>query len=279
MHPLPRPTDDPTGVFLQCIDRIRDPDRKNRLAAVAGDVGEAAHEYEDAAAASEIHTLPHAAGLGEQVTTDDLVFVYSSGMVRPNAPGRVVYDKLIAAAAHGRCPLCGHGVVKTLDHHLPKSTYPALSVVPSNLIPVCPSCNKQKGDRTPNTAAEQTIHPYFDDIDGHIWLHGEVIQTAPPSVTFSVKPPNNWNDDLKARVQFHFGLFSLAELYAEEAAVEYEDIREYLTGLFNDAGTESVRRHLAEQAASRTANSRNSWKAATYRAWAASQWFWSGGFI
>ena len=40
--------------------------------------------------------------------------------------------------------MCHTSEVDTLDHYLPKSKYPSLSINPLNLIPICNKCNKTK---------------------------------------------------------------------------------------------------------------------------------------
>ena len=62
-------------------------------------------------------------------------------MVRKNGPGRATYDLLKLSAKGGFCPLCGQRNVSTLDHYLPKESYPDLSILPINLVRACSDCN------------------------------------------------------------------------------------------------------------------------------------------
>lgn len=63
------------------------------------------------------------------------------------------------------CPACGEdGRPNTLDHHLPKDSYPEFSITPSNLFPMCDICQRKKGTATVDEAGlRYFIHPYFDD--------------------------------------------------------------------------------------------------------------------
>lgn len=61
------------------------------------------------------------------------------------------------------CPLCGFEAATTLDHHLPKDDYRALSIYSRNLIPTCQPCNRAKGTLNP-VAGQGMIHAYFQDI-------------------------------------------------------------------------------------------------------------------
>lgn len=79
-------------------------------------------------------------------------------------PARGVYDALKGGTDEGLCPLCAHRDVEALDHQLPNSKYPLLSVVPVNLVPACHRCDALKSDVDSKTASEQALHPYFDDL-------------------------------------------------------------------------------------------------------------------
>ncbi|MEO6965592.1 MAG: HNH endonuclease [Acidobacteriaceae bacterium] len=70
-----------------------------------------------------------------------------------------IRDKL----SPGVCPVCGSSCAATVDHYLPKSSWPAYAFFSPNLIPACDQCNRKKGDIYCGSAPdERTIHPYFD---------------------------------------------------------------------------------------------------------------------
>ena len=62
------------------------------------------------------------------------------------------------------CPACGEdGTPNTLDHYLPKKTYPEFAITACNLFPMCDICQGEKGTTTVNAANERLfLHPYFD---------------------------------------------------------------------------------------------------------------------
>src|SRR6267378_3355795 len=163
MRRLPKPADDALVVFRLCISRVRQAGLRARLRAIAPTVATAAVQYDAAASAALLHTIPEQTGVGN-VTAAEMSTTYAQRMARNAAPGRSVYDRLMTAPTHGLCPLCGQRVVSTLDHHLPKERFSAVVVAPANLVPACADCNKLKLDVAPSTAEEQTLHPYFDDV-------------------------------------------------------------------------------------------------------------------
>jgi hypothetical protein len=245
-------------------------------------VVDAAVRFGHAAQNAALHTLdptsfsPPSAPEDADTVQRDLIKVYTDKLVGQRAPGRHIYDQLQLAAR--RCPLCGHRKVTTLDHHLPKARFPLLCVAPDNLVPACVECNKIKLDAWPATAETQTLHPYFDNVDGGQWLAAEVIEETPPAVRFFVQPPSAWSPLTVRRAHHHFEVFDLATLYAVQASDEIAGIAHYLTMQYDAAGEAAVHTHLQDMAVSRTHDRPNSWSAAAYRAMAASSWYCAGGF-
>lgn len=278
MRKLPIPTDDAAIVYTTCISKVRNTRLRGRLRRVIPRVVAAAQEFANAGASSTFHTIGPTVGVGPNVTTDEMIAVYDQRMARKRSVGRPIYDRLLSAAPNWICPLCSQRTVSTLDHYLPKASYPALAVVPLNLFPACIDCNKLKLEMAPTVAQEQTLHPYFDNVEGSRWLLGEVVEESPASVRFFVDAPAQWDALMSARVNLHFRTFGLAALYRSHAAVELVNIRQSMVTLYGKAGANAVREHLEEQAKSREAAHLNQWQTAMYRALAESNWYCDGGF-
>jgi hypothetical protein len=273
-----RPTKKAGDVFLICISRVRNKALKARLLSITNAIANASIEFENAALHTSLHRIARHAIVGGTVTQKEMAAVYTNRMVQNTAPGRFIYDELISASPHGRCPLCGQRYVSTLDHHLPKAHYPSLAVAPLNLIPSCGECNKAKLDITPLHAVDEMLHPYFDDIDQQRWLRGTVLETQPAVVHFSVVPPAGWSNLLSIRVKRHFATLGLGRLYGTEAATEILNIRLQMQNLHIATGANGVQEELAQRAASCRAVRQNSWQTAAYEAFAGSNWFCDGGF-
>jgi hypothetical protein len=189
MWKLEKPTRTARHAYTTCINRVQNAGLRARLELIENDIVAAATAFEAAAIATTLHTLQRADDVSGQVTKDEMSAIYTGRMAKKGAPGRIIYDELMATPAHGRCPLCGHRQVSTLDHHLPKARYPALAVAPLNLVPSCMDCNKAKTNTFPLASEDETLHPYFDDIEDDPWLSADVIQTAPAALRFYVAPP------------------------------------------------------------------------------------------
>jgi len=278
MIKLDRPLLDAEDVFAACISRIRDQELSQRMADVTDDIVDASEEFDDAAAHNRLHQIARQAMVGGLVTRAEMEAVYTNRMAKKGAPGRDAYDTLFTSAPQGKCPLCGHRTVSTLDHHLPKAHYPALAVVPLNLIPACGDCNKAKLASLPGTASEETLHPYFDDISDDRWLYADVIEEEPAALRFFVNAPAHWAAVLAARVDLHFRTFGLAKLYAAEAADELLNIRHQLQIIHAVGGAAMVCAELEERAKSSSVIRLNGWRTVTFETFADSVWFCEGGF-
>jgi len=277
MLPLSPIPDSVDVVFHDCIDTVDDDNLRTKLRGIKASIIEHDTDFVKAAKAARFFTLPTHDMVGGTVTAKEMAWVYDKRMVPANTPGRMYYNKIMALAKHRRCPLCGHGSVTTLDHYLPKSEFPGLAVSPKNLLPSCSDCNKRKLAAVPSCASQQTINPYYDRVDGEIWLHAKCEKQTPLVFKYFVVKPKLWPTMQERRVRHHFKAFNLAQMYAEQAALEFEDIKSNLIDILNKCGPNDVRSHLSEQADSRTKASKNSWRAAFYRAISASNWFCTTG--
>lgn len=92
------------------------------------------------------------------------------GIVSPDKANAIKgqYDKTSKGKVHyylrdslmknvHKCPYCSINQPDTLDHYMPQSDYPALSMCRLNLVPMCSDCNRKKNDY-PYT---DFIHSYY----------------------------------------------------------------------------------------------------------------------
>lgn len=279
MRRLNPPIDDVAKVYRQCASSVRDNEKKNRMLLIEPEIAAASEEYITAATNAALNEIPLTEGVSNTVSTNEMVSLYKTHMVRKRAAAREVYDRLMSSPRYNKCPLCGQRVVSTLDHHLPESRYPTFAVFPHNLVPACKDCNKEKGTAIPTDIEKQTIHPYFDDFETERWLYASVSNTTPVVLSFFVSPPNHWSEIKQRRAAYHFNILKLNKLFTAHAAEELANIRYYLTELYRKTGKQGVRDHLQQVATSRSAVQMNSWQTATYEAIASDDWFCDGGFI
>ncbi|TZG31269.1 hypothetical protein [Agrobacterium sp. B1(2019)] len=277
MLTLDQPNYTALEAFNLSISRVRNADLKARLVAATDTVVAESAAYDAAAHSQDLHLIPRTSPVVD-VTKEEMEAVYTQRLAGLKGPGRPIYDEIFASAPNGRCPLCGHRNVMTLDHHLPKAHYPALAIAPLNLVPSCSDCNKAKLAGFPATAEEVAIHPYYDDVDGETWLAATVQHTSPSALLFEVQLVATWSPLLMQRMLNHFRSLDLSSLYASQAAEELLNIRHELCGLHAAGGVDFVREELSARATSCRHARRNGWRTAAYRAWSSDDWFCDGGF-
>ena len=285
MRALAKPNYDPKTVYQMCISSIRNEDLRDRLNQATPNILFAAGDYEQRANSQQLYSISQNNCKNNEialsgVTKKELNDVYSSHMVNGAKPARAIYDSL-RQTPFGRCPFCDLGQVSTLDHYLPKTKYPQLSVLPLNLVPSCMDCNKVKSAAIATTSEEQSLHPYFDHqnfIDDQ-WLYAEVRQTEPATIYFFVKAPDSWDCISKVRVQSHFTAFNLALRYSLEAGNEMVSLRDILVSYNKLIGSHWVKKNLEIEATSCASQHINSWKTAMFQALASSDWYCNGGFL
>lgn len=285
MRAMIAPNEDSQEVYQTCVNSIIDGDLRIRLNALTNAIGLAASDYHQSASDKQLYTLPtndcgnDDIALGT-VTKKELTNVYSTHMVGKTKPARAIYDSLLSRAPLGRCPFCGMGHASTLDHYLPKTKYPQLSVVPFNLVPSCKDCNTGKNAAVSSTAGDQSLHPYYDHqsfVDEQ-WIYADVIHTSPVTIHFYVHAPNHWDEISRKRVQSHFIDFNLAARYSIEASNQIACLRDTLSHYRDYLGTEGVRQHLMIEAQSSYRQHSNSWQTAMFQALASSDWYCDRGF-
>ncbi|MCX5075459.1 HNH endonuclease [Streptomyces sp. NBC_00513] len=285
-----KPSLDASTVYEVCTATARPSGVRKALQGLKETVVKAATAYEVAAAQQAQHTLDHlkhqpdgesatkatkAAKAAKGSINEELKKTYVNRMV--GGAGRAVYDKL-RGSCHGLCALCGHGAADTLDHQLPKDSFPLLSVVPVNLVPACSRCNHQKKEQAPTHAGDQTLHPYFDgDVHDHLWLFARVTGPPKPSVIFYVDPPADMPPAFAARARHHFATLELSGLYNSQIAYELRSLGMSLAK--HPLPPAELREHLQETAEIKAAvEGRNSWKAALYQGLVDSAWYVEGGW-
>jgi hypothetical protein len=265
--------------FEICTKTVRDPDLAMRLSSVAPMIEAAAAEYEQCGAIGTLFTIQTAKDVGGKVVVDEMRELYKGTLSRAKSPARHIYDAIKAGASGGLCPLCGQREASTLDHYLPQSRHPALTVSPINLVPACSDCNKAKLDSQPVCPEDQTLHPYFDTVDRETWLRARVLESDPVAVTFEVDVPIHWPILTGDRIRRHFATFRLGALYATHASAELLNMRFGLNQIAVRGGTRGLRDHLEEQAISRRQQHANSWQTALYQALYSSPWFCAEGYL
>ncbi|WP_162918773.1 hypothetical protein [Taklimakanibacter deserti] len=277
MRTLPLPPVTPADLLAACIDGLTDPVRAGRLNAAVPTMLATAAAYNTSATAKTLHLVPRVVSVGAS-TADDLKSLYKDQMSSASGNARDYYNLIKNAAPNSKCPLCGVGMVRTLDHHLPQSKYPDLSVCPYNLVPSCDFCQAGKLAKYPANPGEQTLHPYYDDLTAQQWIFGSLSTLGNPVLQFHVAAPAPWPEIQQERVLRHFNVFKLGHVYTSNANDDLSTIRQRLVDLESAGGSAAVAAYLAEER-DRWVSRPNSWQHVMYQTLAGNAWFVQGGYL
>jgi 5-methylcytosine-specific restriction endonuclease McrA len=277
MRTLAMPPQAAADVLATCIGGVDDLALVARLQGIEPQLVAAAAGYDQLARTQNLHQVPRVQAVGA-VARAELEGLYTKQMSATQGAARAIYSAIRNASPNSKCPLCGIGTITVLDHHLPKSKYPHLSVCPQNLVPACDFCNNAKRARYPKNAGEQTIHPYYDDYTQEQWIFARLDAAGPPVLVFYVAAPAHWPDVAKLRAKRHFDVVKLGVSYTSNANDDMIPLRDHLAGIAATKGAAGVQAYLLEERA-RYAPRLNSWQHAMYQALAASPQFIAGGYL
>ena len=265
MKLLPKPelAKGASEIYAECVNSFRDNMKREKLIRCQPLVQTDSQNYENLI---PMHIEDfQTSSLPANVTADDLVNVYKQKFAKEKTPGREYYNQLLASTQCGICPICGSSLATTLDHYLPKSKFPTLAVTPSNLIPCCSDCNKNKGSNTDTHSGGLPLHIYFDDprLTKEIWLYADVSEAY--VISFYVQCPLDWEHDLQSRVRKHFSLYGLEKTYCKLAGNELVNLAYCLNTLLVDCGEEELKIQISLLRKSFENTDLNSWKSALFR--------------
>ncbi|WP_354052989.1 HNH endonuclease [Cellulosimicrobium sp. 4261] len=217
-----------------------------------------------------------------EVTGKDLQWLYRNHVAdSTDGAARDLYHEIkIRGPIDGVCPYCNHRDVGTVDHFVPKSKIPALSIEPWNLVPACMACNKTMLDAFSPEPGEQYLHPYsrpFPISPEMRWLRAEVVPGPPTVVRFRAEPEGSCDPLLAQRIVYEFDGLRLAELYSKLSIKKLNAAR---SRFIRDSFTaDTIREHLQELARTAEGAGANEWEAVLYYTLLASDWYVNGGYL
>lgn len=189
--------------------------------------------------------------------------VYKQKFSAAGSIGRIYYDKLFLNAGR-TCPLCDLGVEPSeLDHFLPKSQYPLLSVTPENLIPSCIVCNKRKSSNFTNDYYSIPFHPYYEDITEK-WLDCK-ISFYEDSYDVSFYNSTDKSNDLWGKYEAQLKYYRLPFRYSLYAISYINSCSISFKMLLESNGEDFLKKHLADIKNTHESNNINSVHSAIHR--------------
>lgn len=171
-------------------------------------------------------------------------------------------------AATGVCPYCGIDTPFTLDHYVPKTSFPEFALYPDNLIPCCGACNQRRGNRWLKDGKRLQVNFYFDRIGTMPLLRVDLkVRRGKVEVAYFLEPPRRGRfAGLHAR---HVTSLNLLDKFSRRAAQELELWERKLkhNGYGKSAGKDALKRELLRDAeAAKATYGINHWSTALYYA-------------
>lgn len=235
--------------------------RSADLAALTGRVGAAGRRH--AAALPDVHVLPQARLT--KVEKENLIDGYDH---RSAAVKRLLETMRMSLPHNHRdlCPYCNLDSTYQLDHYLPKTKYPELSLYGPNLLPICGRCNQIKFNSIATPAGNRIFLIPSDDVFLREGLLLATLTMDPvPRFNFTIDPAAQLAAPERAQVERHFVRLQLALRYRRRANALLEPLREAVR---KGGSRARVARKLMLSGLRSAANAgpANSWELAMYRA-------------
>lgn len=264
-----------------CAKGIRDKALKARVDDAVFDFAVNSVTLQAAIHAQQLHASTTGAFPVPVLTDAELKGLYKGQLSRANSKARHIYDHVVTNARYDLCSYCQHGTVTALDHFIPVSLIPALSIDPWNLVPACDRCNKLLLDGFSMLADEQMLHPYSTPsclpADTR-WLHCTVHSGPIAAVTFHADPDPALPVDMRTRVVNQFDRLKLGDLFKVVAAKDLTGTRRYLAAQFPGGQSGAVAAHLIEISQDALAVDPNDRRGVMYEALAEDEWFINSGY-
>lgn len=278
-----KPNISPVRTYVRCYSSFRSPTRIN-FRNITRFISLQSLDYDQRAINKNLFTfLPIIQSpaspnppVSSNINKNDMVKLYNKKMVGHHT-GRKIYDKLMALPKLNKCPFCGIGTVRNLDHYLPESKFPTFSVLPYNLVASCKECNEDKSADYATTQNLQTLHPYYDNFTREQWLFARVLNTSPISVEFYVNAPSAWSQVNKDRVESHFNNYNLSKRFSIEASTVLANLRYKFTQYIYSPI--DISNELEKEYTVHSNLHLNSWETAMYQALYSNPWYTNGGYI
>lgn len=280
MNKVIKPLFRPGSVFDSCVEAKQCEDLKVKLRNIRMEITNENKILKNKGPASLFFQMIRSNGIPPNITKEEMEDLYTSSFAQSRIVRKKYYDKIKLNSKDDICPYCAQRNVSTIDHYLPKSSYPKLVVNPLNLIPCCMECNHIKREHYPTNNKEQILNPYFDGLVDDIWLVASLkkMRNKPPVILFNAEPGNMISPLLAERIRWHFNKFHLAELYTSQSGRQLTGIAESLKREWEQGGEINLRLALNEHYITWSTINKNSWQSAMFAALVASPWFVSTGF-
>lgn len=161
------------------------------------------------------------------------------------------------------CQYCTINAVNTLDHFIPKQSFPEFSVNPLNLFPCCSECNSKKSNLWLDNNRHLFLNLYLDELPNKKYLIADFdFQDDIPMVTFSLNNSENIDSRTYEVIESHFIRLDLLKRMRKESNEKITDIINAIKGSYKlNSDIDSVKSAIREtEEDNKKAYGYNHWK-------------------
>ncbi len=261
-----------SAICNDCLKSISNIDLKERFSKAIPAIIESSYAYKEEAENKRLYKYKANNLEVNGIKGDELISLYKHKMVPRSSTARMHYDQIMLSANNMKCPYCGVRTVTTLDHYLPKSDYPDLSILAINLIPCCKDCNFNKRSNILSDILQAYLHPYFEDVSQVDWLSVEVYEEDPIILIYNIDKKVISDTILYDRLIYEFNELQLFKLYQVYAINEISEMTHYFKEIKEKQGAKVLSKYLLEISNSIKLQ-KTHWRYALYKSLSDSKWF------
>jgi hypothetical protein len=272
MRKINKPEFTQSEIVMSCISNMEDVEKVKLIESQIDKFEECYRLYDEFSSHNNLH-LFNEGYIIDGLDSVTLKKLYKDKFSKEGQPARTYYNKIMDLSLDTMCTACGYRPADTLDHVLAKTKFPAFSITPLNLVPMCIACNKKKLSGKSDDKITNALHPYYDEIDNAQWLKATLEERIPFEINFSVAKPFEFDDELFKRTENHFDMFGLNTLYkiyvGTEISAQIYDFKDN----FDEYGATTLREELNRTKRKYIRISKNSWQFALYEELSTNEWF------
>jgi len=173
------------------------------------------------------------------------------------------------------CPYCGILTPNSIDHYIPKDTYPEYSVLAINLVPCCIQCNGKKSEFWKLDTGRGIINYYLDSIPNEEYLSCSVkFEEKIPRAIYSISNDNGINSALFSIIETHYERLDLLNRFSESSNDEITNTLDSIHSFTENSSQKEIKSMLNDSHSRKTLRyGVNHWKCALLKGLAQSQVF------
>jgi len=133
------------------------------------------------------------------------------------------------------CQYCTLGQISSMDHIMPKNTFPEFSINTQNLFPCCSECNSYKSDTWKTNDKRQFLNLYLDKLPKVKYLFVDIVYNEGViNAKFFLENRENLDDRTFELISNHYKNLKLLKRFAKASNEKITELQNILKSLSGD---------------------------------------------